>query len=89
MQNNFLVDFKKIFLDSFLFKYRYSILIFVFIIFTTVITVSSIPDWDKSYKQFNGIILTDKSGQAYMLQYTMFNNFKIQEFDLNKMKLRN
>jgi hypothetical protein len=43
-------------------------------------------DSDKKYKKYNGLIVTDKAGNSYMIRGAQF-NFTITDFDMNKMRL--
>ena len=63
-----------------------------FFILTIVITIllSTLDTYfgnDKVKQQYNGLIVTDKQGKSYMVRHSMFGMFKINEFDVIKMRL--
>jgi TM2 domain-containing membrane protein YozV len=61
------------------------VMIFILVIlmsFTDVIISA-----DKNKQQLSGLIVTDKQGKSYMVRQTIFGTFKINEFNVDKMRL--
>jgi hypothetical protein len=39
-------------------------------------------------QRYDGLVVTDKAGKSYMLQYSVRSYFTVKEFDVEKMRLR-
>lgn len=53
-----------------------------------VVFITGNNDKENLKKSYDGLVVTDKTGKAYMLCYSNFSKFTVKEFDLEKMKLR-
>lgn len=69
------------------YNYFKSFMVFCFVIFILLSLVDVVTGASKSKQQYNGLIMTDKQGRSYMVRQTIFGTFKINEFDVNKMRL--
>lgn len=83
------VDFKVIsnWITTKGFYYIKSLAAFCFIIFVILSLIDTFTGADKLKQQYNGLIMTDKAGKSYMVRQTIIGTFKINEFDVNKMRL--
>lgn len=45
-------------------------------------------DNDTLKQKYDGLVVTDKAGKSYMLQYSGRVYFTVKEFDVEKMRLR-
>jgi hypothetical protein len=57
-------------------------------IIVALVFITNTNDKDNIKKSYDGLVVTDKTGKAYMLCYANFSKFTVKEFDLEKMKLR-
>lgn len=60
----------------------------LFLLVLLVFSTTAFTDKENIKKDYDGLVVTDKSGKAYMLQHKFNDRFVVKEFDLEKMKLR-
>lgn len=68
-------------------KYIKNFFMFLVIMFIALSFIDTFLGNDKIKQQYNGLIVTDKQGKSYMIRHSIFGRFKINEFDINKMRL--
>lgn len=68
-------------------SYIKSFATFSFIIFVALSLIDTFTGAEKLKQQYNGLIVTDKAGKSYMVRQTVLGTFKINEFDVSKMRL--
>ena len=66
-------------------KFVLSTFMIIFIIAYFVITAG---DTKNKRANFDGLVLTDKAGKSYMLEYTSSSKFNVVEFDVQLMRAK-
>ena len=70
-----------------IFRKHYISIIIVFMSLIGLVTLTVLSkDNDAKYKKYNGLVVTDKQGNSYMIRGSQY-NFVIHDFDVNKMRL--